>query len=46
MEFRDDAKKKAHKEAREKGTMILMCQRIEINKKKAYLSRFILSNVS
>ena len=33
--------KKAHKKAQAKGMMILMYQRIKINKKKAYLSQLI-----
>ena len=41
MEFRDDAKKRAHKEAQVKIMMILMCIKIKFNKKKAYLSQFI-----
>ena len=41
MDFRDDAKKRAHKEAQAKGMMILMRQRIKFNKKKAYVSQFI-----
>ena len=41
MDFRDDAKKRAHKEAQAKGMMTLMRQRIKFNKKKAYLRQCI-----